>query len=157
MFSCSSDDVSCSCGCSCETFSSFCEDGVTSTVIQPYPSRYASTHAWASELFTSTTDSVIIDLFCCNVFTVLTEWCGLDQRVAQIFQLGGCLFIGQEVFDHSEDRLAGASGIDDQQHEIAEEQTQHDAQKRGQQRLEAVALENILFHAFTSSLLAPAM
>ena len=63
---------SCSCGCSCETFSSFCEDGVTSTVIQPYPSRYASTHAWASELFTSTTDSVIIDLFCCNVFTVLT-------------------------------------------------------------------------------------
>ena len=83
--------------------------------------------------------------------------CGLDQRVAQIFQLGGCLFIGQEVFDHSKDRLAGASGIDDQQHEIAEEQTQHDAQKRGQQRLEAVALENILFHAFTSSLLAPAM
>ena len=45
-----------------------------------------------------------------------------------IVQLGGGLFIGQEVFDHGEDRFTGAGRIDDQQHEVSEEQTQHDAQ-----------------------------
>ena len=82
---------------------------------------------------------------------------GLDERVAEIFQLRGGAVVGHKVLDDRKNGLARTRGIDEQQHKVAEEQSQHDAQEGGQQRLEAAAFENILFHAFTSSLFAPAM
>ena len=81
----------------------------------------------------------------------------LDERVAQIFDLGGLAVIRPEVLDDRQDRVARAVGIDQQQDEIAEEQAQHDAQQRRDQRLHGAVFQKILFHAFTSSLLAPAM
>ena len=82
---------------------------------------------------------------------------GLDQRVAEVFHLGIRPVIGQEVLDDRHDGLARAGGIDEQQHDVADQQAQHDAQQRRQQGLDAVILEDVFLHAFTSSLLAPAM
>ena len=82
---------------------------------------------------------------------------GLDQRVAQIFQLGIGTVIVEEVFHDSDDGFARTGGVDEQQHDIADQHTQHDAQQRRDQRLHAVIFQETLFHAFTSSLLAPAM
>ena len=82
---------------------------------------------------------------------------GLDQRVAEVLRLQIGAGVIPEVLDDRHDRLPRAGGVDEQEHNVAEQQSEHDAQQRRDQRLDGVALENVLLHAFTSSLFAPAM
>ena len=57
------------------------------------------------------------------------------QSVAQVFLLGDGVGVGHEVFQNGGDGLTGTAGVDDEQHNKADEQTQQDAEQGGQQRL----------------------
>ena len=81
----------------------------------------------------------------------------LDQSVAQVLDLEICSGIVEEVFDDRRDSLKGTGGIDKEQDNEADEQTQENADQGRKESLDAFAFQQILFHAFTSSLLAPAM
>ena len=81
----------------------------------------------------------------------------LDERIAQILDLRGLPVVRPEVLDNGQNCVARTNGVDQQQNKIAEEQAQHDADQRRDQRLYGAFFQKILFHAFTSSLLAPAM
>ena len=84
---------------------------------------------------------------------------GPHEGVAEVFELGLGRGVRQEVLHDVGDGAPGARGVDEKQNKIADEKTEQDAQQRRQQRLDPRVFENVfvLFHAFTSSLLAPAM
>ena len=63
---------------------------------------------------------------------------GLHQRVAQIPQPGRGAGIVQEVLHNGADGLSRAGGVDNQQHDVADQQAQHDAQQGCQQGLESL-------------------
>ena len=83
--------------------------------------------------------------------------CGFYQRVAEILGLCFGAAVGQKVFYDGGNGFARTIGIDEQQHDIAQQHTQHYAGQGCQQRLYAVVFPNVLFHAVTLPLLAPAM
>ena len=53
----------------------------------------------------------------------------LHQSAAQVFKLGVSAGIGHKVLDDGDDRFAGAGRVDEQQHHIAHQQSDEDAQQ----------------------------
>ena len=72
----------------------------------------------------------------------------LNQGAAQILQLRGRFGIGHEVLYDGHNGLAGAGGVDDQQHHIAHQQADENAQQRGQQGLDGAVAQQGCFFPF---------
>ena len=52
---------------------------------------------------------------------------GFHQRVAEILELARRFLIGKEVFDDGHDRIPRAVGIDEQKHDVPDQQTENNA------------------------------